>query len=175
VTARASFVGALLWAAHVLLGLGLAAPCMTVVPRVGDLDPIGGFLGLVKDPHSYSVLSGIRALLAGDAAWIGALLFVFSVLFPLVKLVALRVALADAAEGRPPHRAQLALANIGKYSMADVFVVGLVVVASKSFPGGTEVVVRWGLYAFAGAALLTMFASARVHSSMRRASSFVSR
>ena len=39
----------------------------------------------------------------------------------------------------------------------------------------TEVVVRWGVYAFAAAALLTMFASARVHSSIRRASSLVSR
>jgi paraquat-inducible protein A len=165
----------LLWTAHVLLGVGLAAPCMTIVPRLGSHTALGGWLGLLDEPRSYSILSGIADLLAGSGFWIGLLLLCFSVIFPIAKLIALRVALADVAAGRAPNRLHAALANAGRYSMADVFVVALLVVASKTFPGGTEVLVRWGLYPFAAAALLTMFASARVHSSMRRASSLVSR
>jgi len=165
----------LLWTAHILLGTGLAAPCMTVVPRMGRHTGIAEWLGLVDEPRTYSILTGIAQLLNGGGFWIGLLLLAFSVVFPVAKLVALRVALGDVSAGRPPNRLHRLLANVGKYSMADVFVVALVVVASKSFPGGTSVDVRWGVYAFAAAALLTMFASSRVHSSIRRASSFVPR
>ena len=165
----------LLWSAHILLGVGLAAPCMTIVPKLGEHTALGSWLGLLDEPRTYSILSGIRGLLDGGGFWIGLLLLVFSVLFPLAKLIALRMALSDLEAGRPVNRLHHVLANVGKYSMADVFVVALLVVASKSFPGGTEVVIRWGVYAFAAAALLTMFASARVHSSIRRASSLVSR
>ena len=103
------------------------------------------------------------------------LLAVFSVLFPTAKLVASRVGLADIDAGRPLNRLHRVLANVGKYSMADVFVVALLVVASKTFPGGTEVHVQWGVYAFAASALLTVFVAARVQSSMPRASVLVSR
>jgi paraquat-inducible protein A len=164
-----------LWTAHILLGVGLAAPCMTIVPRLGSHTALGEWLGLLDEPRTYSILSGIADLLAGRGVWIGLLLLVFSVLFPVAKLVALRMAVADRHAGRPLNRLHGALAGLGRYSMADVFVVALLVVASKTYPGGTEVVVRWGLYPFAASALLTMFASARVHSSTRRASSLVAR
>lgn len=165
----------LLWSAHILLGIGLAAPCMTITPKLGRHTALGEWLGLLDDPKTYSILTGIRSLLGGNGFWIGLVLLVFSVVFPIVKLIALRVALTEVGVGRSLNRPHRLLANVGRYSMADVFVVALLVVASKSFPGGTEVAVRWGIYAFAGAALLTMFASARVHSSMRRASALVSR
>ena len=144
----------MIWLAHVLLGVGIAAPCMTVTPRMGEHTRLGEWLGLIGEPQSYSLLDGIRRLLGGDGIWIGIVLLVFSVLFPIAKLVAVRM--------RSKH-----LANLGKYSMVDVFVVALIVVISKSFPGGTDVSVEWGIYPFAGAALLTMVASSRVQSSMR--------
>ena len=165
----------LIWCAHILLGVGLAAPCMTIVPKLGRHTSLGAWLGLLDEPKSYSILSGIQSLLAGDGLWIGLLLAVFSVLFPTEKLVALRVGLADIDAGRPLNRLHRVLANVGKYSMADVFVVALLVVASKTFPGGTEVRTQWGVYAFAASALLTVFVAARVQSSMPRASVLVSR
>lgn len=146
----------LLWCAHILLGVGLAAPCMTVEPRMGRHSTLGEWLGLIDAPRNYSVLTGIEALLRGDGPWIGAILLTFSVFFPVAKLIALRVALRERRHGLPANRAHGLLAKVGKYSMADVFVVALLVVASKSFPGGTRVHLRWGLYAFAASALLTM-------------------
>ena len=150
--ARATALDPLLWAAHILLGLGLAAPCMTVVPRMGAHTGLAEWLGLLDEPRTYSLLSGIRALIGGDGFWIGLLLLSFSVVFPIAKLIALRVAIGSGASNRL-HRV---LRGIGKYSMADVFVVALLVVVSKTFPGGTTIELRWGIYAFAVAALLTM-------------------
>jgi paraquat-inducible protein A len=139
---------AAIWAAHVLLGIGLCAPCMTVTPRAGPLEGLGRWLGLLQEPKTYSVVTGVLRLLTGGNVAVGILLLVFSVLFPVAKLVVLRAA----EQGRAHDIA----ARFGRYSMADVFVLALMVVVSKSFPGGTTVEVRWGAFAFAAAALLCL-------------------
>jgi len=144
----------LVWPAHVLLGIGIAAPCMKVTPRMGEYTGLAEWMGLVDAPRSYSILVGIRHLLVGDGVWLGLVLLGFSVLFPIAKLTALRMESTK-------------LVSISKYSMVDVFVIAMLVVASKTFPGGTEISIEWGIYPFAAAALLTMFASMRVQSSMR--------
>ncbi len=149
----------LTWAAHVLLGVGLCAPCMTVTPRIGPLEGLGRWLGLIDEPKTYSVATGVLQLLRGGNVAIGLVLLVFSVLFPLTKLVVLRAALAGAG---PFGRAHDLVARFGRYSMADVFVLALLVVVSKSFPGGTTVEVRWGAFAFAAAALFCLVLAARV-------------
>jgi len=146
-SARASAF--LVWAAHVLLGLGLFAPCMTVTPHLGTVDALGRWLGLVDEPKTYSVATGVLRLITGGNVAIGIVLLVFSMLFPLAKLVIARACLAEGRAGR----AHALVARFGKFSMADVFVLALLVVASKSFPGGTTVDIRWGAWAFAAAAL----------------------
>jgi uncharacterized paraquat-inducible protein A len=98
---------------------------------------------------------------------IGIVLLVFSVLFPIAKLVILRAAIADARRGQPAGRAHELAARFGRFSMADVLVLALVVVVSKSFPGGTTVDVRWGAYAFAAAALLCLVLAAAVSAPSR--------
>lgn len=150
---------AAIWAAHILLGVGLFAPCMTVTPRAGPLEGLGRWLGLVDEPRTYSVATGVLQLLRGGNVAIGLVLLLFSVLFPLAKLVILRAA----AQGR----AHDLVARFGRYSMADVFVLALMVVVSKSFPGGTTVEVRWGAFAFAAAALLCLVLAARLSAPSR--------
>ncbi|HEX5137939.1 MAG TPA: paraquat-inducible protein A [Planctomycetota bacterium] len=152
----------LAWANHLLLGAGLFAPCMTVTPHLGAIDDLARWLGLVDAPKTYSVATGILRLLSGGNVAIGLVLLAFSALFPVSKLVVLRAALADACRGRPAGRAHDLAARFGRYSMADVFVLALVVVASKSFPGGTTVDIRWGAFAFAAAALLSLALGVRV-------------
>ncbi len=156
---------AAIWAAHLLLGVGLFAPLMTVTPQAGPLGELARWLGLMGEPKTYSVVTGVLRLLGGGNVAIGLVLLLFSVLFPMAKLVLLRTALADAAKGRTHDLA----ARFGRYSMADVFVLALVVVVSKSFPGGTTVDVRWGAYAFAAAAFLCMLLAARVSAPSRSA------
>jgi hypothetical protein len=149
---------AAIWATHALLGVGLFAPLMTVTPQAGPLEGLGRWLGLLGEPKTYSVATGILRLLGGKNVPIGLVLLLFSVLFPIAKLVILRAAIADGAAGRVHDL----VGRFGRYSMADVFVLALVVVVSKSFPGGTTVEVRWGAFAFAAAALLSLVLAARV-------------
>lgn len=158
----------LVWTNHLLLGAGLFGPCMTVTPRLGSLDDLGRWLGLVDQPRTYSVATGILQLLSGGNAAVGVVLLVFSALFPVAKLVILRAALADARRGEPAGRAHDLAARFGRFSMADVFVLALVVVVSKSFPGGTTVDVRWGAFVFAAAALLSLVLAARISAPSRR-------
>jgi len=82
------------WANHLLLGAGLFGPCMTVTPHMGSLDDLARWLGLVDEPKTYSVATGILQLLSGGNVAIGIVLLVFSALFPVAKLVILRAALA---------------------------------------------------------------------------------
>lgn len=53
--------------------------------------------------------------------------------------------------------------HAGKFSMLDVMVIAVLVVAIKALPGGTKIALGWGLFAFAGSVLLSMIASLGVH------------
>lgn len=152
-------LGWLNWSGHVLLGLGLCGPCMTVTPRLDSIEGLAKWLGLVDAPRTYSILTGTFELISGGNVVIGIALLLFSVVNPIAKLVVLRACLADARTGRPLGRAHRFATGFAKYSMVDVFVIALVVVASKSFPGGTTVDVRWGAYAFGAAALVSVVVS----------------
>lgn len=146
-----SRLAALNWLAHVLLGIGLFAPCMTVTPQMGVYTGLGRWLGIVQDPATYSVFSGVHALLVGSNPLLGAVIFLFSIVFPLSKLVLLRAGLAEPGRGNPRL-----VAALSKYSMVDVFVIALLILAAKSFPGGTEVEIRFGAFVFGAAALISI-------------------
>ena len=97
-------------------------------------------------PTSYSVLTGILALFRHDAAGLGALLFGFSVIFPMLKLALLA---ATTATGRRDGSLVRLTHHAGKFSMLDVFVVALLVLAIKGLPGDSTATLGWGVYAFA--------------------------
>lgn len=151
-----SMLVALNWVGHGLLACGLFAPCMTITPRLEPHTGLAEWLGLVDRPETYSIFSGVWKLLRGGNVAIGVVLLVCSVLIPLAKLVAYRAGLADLRSGRPVTPTHRLAAAIGKYSMVDVFVIALFVFSSQTFPGGTEIELLWGTYAFGGAALLSI-------------------
>jgi paraquat-inducible protein A len=132
-----------------LLAAGLAAPIITLKKFV-----------LVE--NTFSVLSGTIQL-AREGQWF---LFViicgFSVVLPILKIAVLyrlvsRKHPCDASMRRYLHWMHL----YGKWSMLDVFIVAVLVVAVK-LGAIASVEMRYGLYAFAAAVLLTMVITARV-------------
>ena len=162
--ARRTLALFLITAAAVTLGFGLTGPCMTVIPHAGELE---GWVRLLEPealrPSAYSVVGGIAALWSHGNAPLGALLFGFSVLFPAAKLAVMAWAAAhenDAARHGPASRVAH---HAGKFSMLDVLVVGVLVVAVKGLPGGTEVRVGWGLYLFATSVVLALVAGVVLH------------
>jgi paraquat-inducible protein A len=161
---RTAVVALLLTAAAVTLGLGLVGPCMTVVPRLG---PYTGWVELLRPdqlrPTTYSILSGIAALRDQGHVGIAALLFGFSVIFPVLKLAAMAWGAAALRLGVRPHLAVTLSHHLGKFSMLDVFVVGLLVLAIKGLPGGSEVRLGWGIGAFTASVGMALVGSALLH------------
>jgi paraquat-inducible protein A len=153
--ARARRVAALNWLCHGILAVGLVAPCLTFVSRMGGATEAARAVGLIPDPATYSVLSGILSLLEHGDVWIGCILLTFSVVFPIAKLIVVRLALQEGTAHAVPPSLLKAVAIASKYSMADVFVIALLVVASKTMPGGSSIDLEWGTFAFCAAAVLS--------------------
>jgi paraquat-inducible protein A len=137
-------------ASALLLGAGLAGPCMAVEPAFGQFD---GWVRMLKPdlarPTQYSVFGGIATLIRNGSVALGVLLLAFSVVFPAAKLAVMSAATAALAQGRSTGPLMKLAHHAGKFSMLDVFVVGLIVLAVKGLPGGSKVTLGWGVVAFA--------------------------
>ena len=107
-----------------------------------------------------SLLSALRQL-AAEAEWgLFVLIGLFSVVFPIVKILLLFLVWNDDTAQGAAHRRHLGwLATYSKWSMLDVFVVALLVVSVK-LGALAEAHVGVGIYAFAASVVLTMLLSA---------------
>ena len=152
-----------------LLGAGLAGPCMTVEPAFGKLD---GWVRLLKPdfarPTHYSVFGGISTLIHNGNALLGLLLLAFSVFFPTIKLAVMAAATAALSDGLPSGPLMKLAHHAGKFSMLDVFVVGLIVLAIKGLPGGSRVTLGWGVAAFAASVVLSIICGVAIQRIERR-------
>ena len=167
---------AALWSARgciavsaVLLGAGLAGPCMAVEPAFGKME---GWVRLLKPdlarPTRYSVFGGIVTLIQNGNLALGLLLLAFSVFFPTLKLGVMSGATAALADGRSSGALMRLAHHAGKFSMLDVFVVGLIVLAIKGLPGGSRITLGWGVGAFAASVVLSLVAGFVIQSLERR-------
>jgi len=146
----------LLAAASVLLGLGLFVPCMTLVPSAGKLDWLMRALDPgYSDPMTYSLLGGIRSMLTEGNVFIGLVVGLFSVAFPIWKLGVYWAAAAGQSRGRTVRWVN----QLGKWSMLDVFVLAVLVIVVKGLPGDSRVDIEWGAAAFCASVLLSIFIS----------------
>jgi paraquat-inducible protein A len=138
-----------IWVAALLLLGGLIAPIITLRKFV-----------LVE--NTFSVLSGVVELLQNGQIFLFLLLTGFSVVLPILKLgVLYRLVSRNEAKQDRVKRLLHWMHLYGKWSMLDVFVVAVLVVAVK-LGALVDVELRYGLYAFAASVLLTMFITARV-------------
>jgi paraquat-inducible protein A len=147
----------------------LALLAATLFLAVGLTQPILHVSRLVVFTRTFSILDGIEALFA-DGDWaIALLLVVFSVVFPLLKIVVLALLWLRLRRGAPPPPHLLAaIESVGKWSMLDVFVVALVIFALKA-GSFTDATPAPALYPFVAAILLTAYASHVLARGTRRA------
>ncbi len=132
-----------------LLAVGLVAPIVTLEK----------FL-LIE--NTFSVLSGVLQLLQEGRWFLFLIIAGFSVVLPLLKLYVLYRLLGRHCRNTGQLRRYLHWMHLyGKWSMLDVFIVAVLVVAVK-LGAIAQVEMRYGLYAFAASVLLTMFVTARV-------------
>ncbi len=136
----------------ICLALGLVIPILSIIVSK-DLPILGE---TVLQFQSKGVLSTITGLKESGNLWLAGLLFGFSVLIPLIKTLLVGVTVF----ARTHHLSLKGLHlshNIGKWSMADVFVVALLVVFFAGAGDGlTDAEVQVGLCFFAGYVVLSL-------------------
>ncbi len=140
---RRWIVGLLLFASLVMLIAGWVTPIMTVEAFV--------FIG-----DEVSILDSVWRLLESGEVFLFVVLTIFSILFPIAKLVAAFYLWFLAPVTRPGFlRTLVWIETIGKWSMLDVFVVALIVVALQ-ISIVSDVALHAGIYLFTLAVALSL-------------------
>lgn len=146
-------VGPVLILALVLLAAGIVMPSLTI-----------STLAILS--NSVSILSGLVVLWDDDQYFLFAVLLVFSVLFPAVKLV---FGLWVWFFARAANQAMIGrLEALAKWSMLDVLVISLIV-AALNVTVISGVFVHAGLYLFTASVVLSKVALARIKAVAREA------
>ena len=105
--------------------------------------------------NTFSLVSGLRQLVANDQFLIAAVIALFSLCLPIIKAAVIWVAASPTA----PRGAWLVLADrFGKWSMLEVFIAALVIVALKLGPV-VDATLHYAAYLLASSVLLAGLAS----------------
>ena len=108
--------------------------------------------------NEHSIATIIWALYHNEEWFLCAVICVFSVVFPFLKLLyLLTLCLSPSLPSEFRHKSITAIEWLGRYSMTDVMVLALMIFYMNS-SGYTEARVMPGVYCFAASALMTMFA-----------------
>ncbi|MFW6412868.1 MAG: paraquat-inducible protein A [Oceanicaulis sp.] len=135
---------ALIAVAAVFLALGLYLPVMETRQ-----------LWVFKD--AYSLVDTVRALYAEDERALAALVALFSIVTPVLKLSGLSILTTRRrGDARGPLAAIVAV--IGRWSLADVLVVAILIVVWSS-AGALGAASQPGLWFFGGSAILLLIAA----------------
>ena len=117
----------------------------------------------IFDDEPDTIMSGVLVLLQSGSWPIAILVFVASIVVPLLKILALGVLLYSAWRPSPRRRLQRSelyrmVEFIGRWSMLDIYAISLLatLVQIQSF---ASIIVGWGAWAFAAVVVLTLLAS----------------
>jgi paraquat-inducible protein A len=117
----------------------------------------------IFDDERDTIMSGVLVLLDSGSWPIALLVFIASIVVPLLKILALGVLLYSAWRRSPRGRLQRSrlyrmVEFIGRWSMLDIYAISLLatLVQVQSF---ATVIVGWGAWAFAAVVVLTLLAA----------------
>jgi paraquat-inducible protein A len=126
------------------------------------MSPIITMKKFVLIENTFSIVSGVVALLQEGQIFLFLVIAGFSIVLPFLKIVLLyKLITMREDEAGQLNKYLHWMHEYGKWSMLDVFVVAVLVVAVK-LGAVASVEMRFGLYAFAAAVIMTMFVTARV-------------
>jgi paraquat-inducible protein A len=138
-----------------LLVIGLAAPIIT-------------FKKFIFIHNTFSILTACWNLLKEQQWFLFILIFIFSVLLPIIKLAILfKLILTKKLIHGNTHKFLKWMHRLGRWSMLDVFVVAILVVVVKLGAIG-NVEKHIGLYAYAGAAIMIMLLTSNIVSQLEK-------
>ncbi len=130
----------------------------TIFFVLGVILPVIRFTTIYVWTNEHSIATIIYALYKDSEFFLCAVLFVFSILFPFLKLFYLMTLVAS-PDLSPEFRARSisTMEWLGRYSMTDVMVLALLIFYVNS-SGYTEASVLPGVYFFAASTIMTMLA-----------------
>lgn len=111
--------------------------------------------------NRYSVVTGVFGLAEDRQYVLATVVFFWSVVFPIGKLALLYWLWFGRSDAKQRAVVLKRLDKLGKWSMLDVYIVAVLIVAVKLGPLA-EVTVEPGLYVFGAAVLLSMLVGARI-------------
>jgi paraquat-inducible protein A len=117
--------------------------------------------------NSFSVVTGVFGLAEDGQYVLAAVVFFWSVVFPIAKLALLYWLWFGRTDKDQRANVLKWLDKLGKWSMLDVYIVAVLIVAVKLGPLATVKVLP-GLYVFGSAVLLSMLVGARIEKLARR-------
>lgn len=144
-----------------LFGAGIPLPLFRIEPSAGEWTHAIRILSPGTLSNKLVTLpGGIVALWDEGEFFLFAILCLFSLVLPILKLCVLWW------EGILPDTVPAALLRtfrlLSRYAMVEVFVVSLVVILIKGLPGGSQVTLQAGTYAFSLSVILSMIASQKI-------------
>ena len=94
-------------------------------------------------PVTYSII-GIIIELANSMEWLLVAVLTFFRTFPITKLYLFWAASCESSENSNIEWIASIVGKLSKFSMAEVFVLSLVLISLKTLPGGTDVKLEFG-------------------------------
>ncbi|MCA9395716.1 MAG: paraquat-inducible protein A [Candidatus Omnitrophica bacterium] len=123
--------------------------------------PVIKFTEMMIRKSSFSIISGAQELLKHGEYVLAGVIILFSVVFPIFKLLGLMYLWFATIEKKKRTSFLKILGSLGKWSMLDVYVVALtVVIAKSSLMAKAEPQI--GIYLFGAAVVLSIIVSIRI-------------
>ena len=121
------------------------------------------YTNTLLDKEQDTIMSGVLVLLHSGSWPIALLVFIASIVVPLLKIIALSVVVFSAWRRTTRHQAPRSelfrmVDFIGRWSMLDVYAISLLV-ALVQIRSLASIAVGWGALAFAAVVVLTLFAA----------------
>ncbi|HEY5263694.1 MAG TPA: paraquat-inducible protein A [Steroidobacteraceae bacterium] len=115
------------------------------------------------DAEKDTIMSGVLVLLHSGSWPIALLVFIASIVVPLLKIIALSVVVYSAWRRSPRRRRQRTelyrlVEFIGRWSMLDIYAISLLVTLVQ-IQSLASIVVGWGALAFGAVVVLTLLAT----------------
>jgi paraquat-inducible protein A len=143
-------------AAYISLAVGVFAP---VVQMSKKLVVFKFSFELSKD--TYSLIEAIIELFRNGNLVLSVIIFIFSILFPLSKIIALNYIWNREITPESRKTVLNIISAISKWSMLDVFVIASVIVIAK-LSSVADAEARWGIYVFGIHVLISMLLSLKL-------------
>jgi paraquat-inducible protein A len=147
---------------HSLVLTAVLVVCAAVLYIPANVLPVM-YTRTLFDDEKDTIMSGVLVLLHSGSWPIALVVFIASIVVPLLKILALAVLLFTSWRGSSQHRLQRSelyrlVEYIGRWSMLDVYAVSLLV-ALVQLRSLAYIAVGWGALAFAAVVVLTTVAA----------------